>query len=321
MESHTQPTAGEATEVHEEVFKILTLDGGGAKGLYSLGFLEQVEATAKRPLCDLFDMVYGTSTGAIIAGLIGMGLPVAEIKKRYLDHVPTVMRPRFSWSKSRALEKLADTIFESHTFEDLKTYVGIVSTNWYMERPLIFKSSVRGAYSSKDTFKPGFGCTLADAIRASCAAAPFFQRVHLQTANYEQVDAVDGGYCANNPTLFAISDALTAFGNSRGSLRVLSVGVGHYPQPPQKLMSRILNRLPSVQLLQKTLSVNATSMETLARFLFPDIQLVRVNNRYTEPHLATDFLEHDSMKLNRLYQLGRQSYESFEVTTKSLLGI
>jgi uncharacterized protein len=62
-------------------FRILSLDGGGAKGVYTLGVLKEVEAACHRPLCEVFNLVYGTSTGSIIAALIALGFRVEEIEK------------------------------------------------------------------------------------------------------------------------------------------------------------------------------------------------------------------------------------------------
>jgi uncharacterized protein len=55
------------------VLRVLTLDGGGAKGFYTLGVLKEIEAMVGCPLHQKFDLVFGTSTGAIIASLIALG--------------------------------------------------------------------------------------------------------------------------------------------------------------------------------------------------------------------------------------------------------
>src|SRR6266849_1412096 len=91
--------------------RVLTLDGGGAKGFYTLGVLKEVEALIGRPLCERFDLVFGTSTGAIMAALVALGKTVDEIHTLYNSHVPTVMRARRRADKSAALKHLADTIF------------------------------------------------------------------------------------------------------------------------------------------------------------------------------------------------------------------
>src|SRR5262249_41593326 len=71
--------------------RILALDGGGAKGFYTLGVLKEIEAMLQCPLYKRFDLVFGTSTGAIIASLIALGYGIDEIHELYKTHVPTVM--------------------------------------------------------------------------------------------------------------------------------------------------------------------------------------------------------------------------------------
>ena len=73
-------------------FNILSLDGGGSKGVYSLGVLLEVEKQFGRPLCEVFDLIYGTSTGSIIASLIALGKPIEEIEKLYLNLIPKIMK-------------------------------------------------------------------------------------------------------------------------------------------------------------------------------------------------------------------------------------
>jgi patatin-like phospholipase/acyl hydrolase len=68
-----------------ELCRILTLDGGGAKGFYTLGVLNDIEAMIDRPLVQRFDIVFGTSTGAIIAALIALGKRVDEIRALYRE--------------------------------------------------------------------------------------------------------------------------------------------------------------------------------------------------------------------------------------------
>ena len=72
--------------------RILSLDGGGAKGFYTLGVLREIEGMIGRPLHECFDLVFGTSTGAIIAALIALGHRVDEIHALYKEHVPRIMQ-------------------------------------------------------------------------------------------------------------------------------------------------------------------------------------------------------------------------------------
>lgn len=300
--------------------RILCLDGGGAKGFYTLGVLKEIEGMLGCPLCKRFDLVFGTSTGAIIASLIALGYEVEEIHKLYKEHVPKVMKAKGARDKSEALAELAKKVFGTAKFEDVKIDLGIVSTKWVIERPMIFKSNVAQAHGRVGTFKPGFGVSIADAVQASCSAYPFFERKTVTTAFGDKVQLVDGGYCANNPTLYAIADAINAMKKAHGDLRVVSVGVGVYPEPKQDLKMWLAKKyLISVQLLQKTLEINTQSMEQLRTILFKNIKTIRISDTFEKPEMATDLMEHNLGKLNILRQRGSESFASREIELREFL--
>lgn len=301
--------------------RILSLDGGGAKGFYTLGVLKEVEGMLKCPLYKRFDVVFGTSTGAIIASLIALGYEIDEIHKLYKEYVPKVMQIKNAHGKSKALAELSHKVFGETTFEDVKTGVGVIATKWVIERPMIFKGDVAQAHGRVGTFIPGFGVSIADAVQASCSAYPFFDRKVVTTAAGDNVELIDGGYCANNPTLYAIADAVVAMKKNRGDLRVVSVGVGGYPEPKPRgwKMWFAKKYLISVQLLQKTLEINTQSMDQLRAVLFKDIKTIRINDTFEKPEMATDLMEHDLDKLNILRQRGSESFASRESELREYL--
>jgi patatin-like phospholipase/acyl hydrolase len=309
-----------------DVCRILSLDGGGAKGFYTLGVLNQVEAMlGGKPLCEHFDLIFGTSTGGIIAALLVLGYQVPAALELYRKYVPTITRKVFRGGRTKALAELVEKVFGNADFTQVKTGVGIVATHWHQQKPMIFKGSVSQAHGSKATFAPGFGCTIADAVRASCSAFPYFDRVKLKTSQGE-VEVFDGGYCANNPALYAIADAVKALKRTHKDIRLLSVGVGEYPEPkrrvnPKHIVSsfeKMFLGFTSLELLQKTLDVNTRSMEQLRSVLFSDIQTVRISDGFTQPEMATHLLESDLGKLNLLYQRGIESFGEREVAVKAL---
>jgi predicted acylesterase/phospholipase RssA len=302
--------------------RILSLDGGGAKGFYTLGVLREIEGLIKCPLHERFDLIFGTSTGAIIAALLGLGKTVKEISELYEKHVPSVMSKKGRHEKSLALAKLADTIFKGNKFDKMKTGIGIVTTKWVIERPMIFKTSIEQAHGRMGTFLPGFGVTVSDAVQASCSAFPFFDRKTIKTEQGDIVELIDGGYCANNPTLYAIADAIMALKLPPEHIRVVSVGVGVYPSPRPSWYSttRWAQKLMSVQLLQKTLEINTQSMDQLRHVLFRNIPTVRISDTFEQPEMATDLFEHNMTKLNILRQRGSESFAKHEATLKEYLG-
>lgn len=303
-----------------DTYRILTLDGGGAKGFYSLGVLKQLEALlGGGALCSEFDLIFGTSTGAIIAALLALGRSVDDIKKLYEENVPHLMALRGCRQRTQGLEKLAQRVFGDLRFDAFRTHIGIVTSRWREERPMIFKTSVEQGHGMHATFEPGFGCKIADAVIASCSAYPFFKRKTVTTFDGSAVELLDGGYCANNPTLYALADAVRPLGKEHNALRVVSIGVGVYPEPPRYAHKWLIFNFFLVRLLQKTLDINTHSMETLAGLLFKDVPMVRINDAYTTPDMATDLMEHNITKLRLLYQRGWESFGKHEPALKQLL--
>lgn len=315
------PAARLAAEPSKDgLYRILSLDGGGAKGFYTLGVLREIEAMLDCPLYKRFDLVFGTSTGAIIAALVALGYEVEAIHGLYRDHVPAVTRARGPEAKSKALESLGTEVFGDTKFDAVKTGIGIVATRWIIEKPMIFKGTIAQAHGRTGTFVPGFGCTISDAVQASCSAYPFFARKIVTTAAGDRVELIDGGYCANNPTLYAIADAVMPLQISHPNLRVVSVGVGVYPEPKPSLKMRFAKKfVTSVQLLQKTLEINTQSMEQLRAILFKDIPTVRISDTYEKPEMATDLFESNMDKLNILRQRGSESFANREAQLKDFL--
>lgn len=301
-------------------FRVLTLDGGGAKGFYSLGVLKGIEGMLGRPIHKGFDLIYGTSTGSIIAALLALEHSVDEIHALYKDHVLKIMGRWLPWSKSAALRELAEEVFKDQKFDAFKTHVGIVATRWAFETPLIFKTSVEQAHGDRPNFVSGFGCTIGDAVEASCSAFPFFCKKVVHTSAGERIIAVDGGLCANNPALYAIVDATEALNIARQNIRLVTIGVGEYPAPKRYFsFSYWIGYWFTVRLLQKVLEINTKSMEQLRAVLFKEVPTVRINNTYREPAMAADLFEADRDKLDQLYQRGRQSFREYENALRALL--
>ena len=296
----------------QQRFNILCLDGGGAKGFYTLGFLRELEAALATPLSTHFQAIYGTSTGSIIASLVGLGKTAAETLELYEANVPEILGVRGAAKKSVALKRVADELYSEKKWEDFKTRIGIVATNWTKERPLIFKNDIDAAHGLKATFVPGFGCTVSEAVQASCSATPFFDSCDLELINDGKIEARDGGFCANNPSIFAVSDALNALGKEPEEIRLLTVGVGHYPEPKRIWIKRKFQKFAPVHILQKTLNISANTTEIQTKLLVPKVPSIRVSDRFESPELAMDFLESDLSRLNLLVQKGRDSFSTRE---------
>jgi patatin-like phospholipase/acyl hydrolase len=298
--------------------KILCLDGGGSKGMYTIGVLSEIEKQLGGKIYEHFQLIFGTSTGAIITAMLGLGYEVEEIDKKYRELVPKIMTVGGQKGKSAALSRLGKEIFGEQKFDAFKTGVGIVAMNFDTQQPIVFKNTKDRAHGSKASFLPGFGLTILEAVEASCAACPIFCKKELQTANKGKITAIDGGFIANNPSLFALIDATKALKYAVADIKMLSIGVGTYIEKPMSKMHLFINRFEMAQIASKVLVASSNTTETVMNLLFPDLHLERVNDSFPEPKYGTNMIESDPDKLAKMYQLGIGSYAKHEKGILSL---
>ena len=116
-----------------------------------------------------------------------------------------------------------------------------------------------------------------------------------------------------------IADAVTALKKDHSNLRVVSIGVGVYPEPSRYWHRSLIHNFFLVRPTEDARHKHA-SMETLARLLFKDVPLVRINDEYSALDMATDLIEHDMNKLRLLYHRAWESYARHEDELKTLLG-
>ncbi len=293
-------------------YYILSLDGGGSLGVYTLGVLVEIERMLDKPLHEVFDLTFGTSTGSIIASMLALGDDVeTTIHDRYFEIAPDVMSRWLPSSKTAALERHADEVFGEKKFDEFLIGIGIVGTHLEYNRPIVFKNTVDQSHGSAGSFLPGFGCTISEAVISSCAAYPVFKKKLVQTSNHGDRVVIDGGFVANNPTLFAITDALGPLGISPDDIRVLSIGTGNYPSKT-RIVSRVSARLSPLQTFMTLLKTGSNTIEELRTLIFGDIRTVRIDDVFADVNYRTDFVEADSEKLKKIFQLGRKSFESRE---------
>ena len=135
-------------------------------------------------------------------------------------------------------------------------------------------------------------------VVASCSARPFFRGARISTTQ-GTVDAIDGGFVANNPSLFALIDAVHTLENAPEHIAALSIGVGSYPAKKRRV-EFVLRRFWPVALLETTLTANANAMTILANVLFSEVDMVRIHQTYSDSkvrHMAAG-VEPNSARTN-----------------------
>ena len=235
--------------------RILALDGGGLRGVLSLGILERVEDLLRERhggsddfrLCHYFDLIAGTSTGAIIAAALAQGWSVRELRQEYFSLGERVfekspfrkgfLRAKYDeQSLTHALTDLfgADTTVGS---DRLLTGLLVVTKRLDTGSPWPVSNNPAGRY-----FKAGFNGTLGNGdyllwqiVRASTAAPSYFEPESITISgpgglNPVVGNFVDGGVSPfNNPALQALMYATLqgyGIGWPTGADRLLLVSVG-----------------------------------------------------------------------------------------------
>jgi uncharacterized protein len=191
--------------------RILSLDGGGIRGVLTLGFLERIEQILRTRyqnpqlrLRDYFDLIGGTSTGSIIAAALAIGMEVAEIKQFYLDLGGKI----FGKKKLRFWESFYDVTPLRHALQEVFGDRTIADPTVNTGLCLILKRADTGSTwpifnnPKGKYFEANRTILLREAIRASSAAPPFFEPEMIEVLPGQQGVFLDGGIStAKNPAL------------------------------------------------------------------------------------------------------------------------
>lgn len=209
-----------------ENFYILALDGGGARGIYPACVLASVERNLGKPIKDCFDLITGTSTGAIIAGAAAAGVEMSTVVDLFDKEAPQVFRSRRSGlglvrSKyaRQSLEQLVKEYLPHKRLGEISTPLLITSSSISTGGVHVFKSKYLDEIGEQ-YFRDG-DVLLSDAVLASCAAPSYFDPV--QVGDYL---LADGGLWANNPSILAVTEAVSKFNRPIEQVHILSIGTG-----------------------------------------------------------------------------------------------
>lgn len=204
-------------------FQILSLDGGGLRGMFSAAVLARLEEDLQLRITDHFDLIAGTSTGGIIALGLGLGLTPREIVEFYAEHGPRIFYDRSRMRGVRRLlhakyhaEPLQDALTEMlgpRTFGESTKRLVITSYNLGEDDVYLFRTP-HLAHLTRDWRE------LAVDVAMATAAAP----TYLPVVRLGGIRLVDGGVWANNPAMVALTEAIGPLGVPLDAIRVFSLG-------------------------------------------------------------------------------------------------
>ncbi len=233
----------------EQKINILSFDGGGIRGLYSLYIAQSVEEHmgGGASLVDQANLLAGTSTGGIIAFGLSRGMSISEIIDIYNTRADDIFQPNgtgvFGFF-NRLFNETYSTRSVERTMQDV---LGTDTRLSELTKPVIVTSyDIQGGPSRQpapfiiDSSKPEFSeVKIWEAARATSAAPTYFEPYY----GFAGRSLVDGGVFANNPSLIATTSVLSSFDESvRGqilqSMHMISFGTGGFHQPTPRIASR-----------------------------------------------------------------------------------
>lgn len=224
---------------------VLSIDGGGIRGLIPALVLADLESRTERPVADLFDLIAGTSTGGILAlgltipdGSSGEGAPQSlsrysarELADLYRTRGPDI----FDRSIFRRLTSVGRVADEKYPSDGLKTVLG----DYFGDVPLgeVRTDTIISSYDlqNREPFffkswqEPDDAVLARRAARATSAAPTFFEPARVQVGDGTRT-LIDGGVYVNNPAVSAYAEARRRFPENE-ELRVVAIGTGSAEEP------------------------------------------------------------------------------------------
>ena len=209
-------------EVKKEYKLVLSLDGGGVRGLATVIFLKELEKASGKKIVDLFDFFIGTSVG----GLNAMHLAVNEIEVSELesfwsqDNLAMSMQSSF-WTKNFFLKtkpiynnksktELLEKYFGNKLISESKKPIAVLAYDVENRKPRVLTSYTDQAIKATS------------AINATSAAPLYYPTVKIEDGSW----LIDGSVVSNNPCLIGYNEARKYF--KTDNIKVFSVGTGRH---------------------------------------------------------------------------------------------
>ena len=235
--------------------RLLALDGGGIRGALTLEILAEIERQLRElrgagpefRLCDVFDYVGGTSTGAILAAGLARGMSVAELLDFYVSVGPQMFDRSAIWNRWKhlydadPLQRKLQEVFGATTDlfpESLRCLLLVVTRNSTTDSPWPISSNPLARYNRRDRPDCNLNIPLWRLVRASTAAPVYFPPEVIEWDPADPAKAfvfVDGGITPyNNPALLlyrmaTLPEYRLGWPSGEDRLMLVSVGTGSAP--------------------------------------------------------------------------------------------
>jgi len=321
-------------------FRVLSIDGGGMRGIYTSTFLAEVEkAFAHKRSCvdgldigKAFQLIVGTSTGAIIGCGLAKGASPSTMAKLYKDHGPLIFpkkipssigcdlaaqmltRPRYLEQGDKAFRNALEDVFGEitlrHIWEDRHIALAIPAVNMSNFRSWVFKTPHDPGSNHRDD-----NYTLVDICLAS-SAAPLFRSLaaidHPDNGNYDVF--TDGGLWANNPVIVALAEALRMVPENEEEIDIFCLGSCGKPEgniiKKDAVHRGLLEWKFGATVTNVSIAAQEYAFDMIASFLIPHFKKKIKITRFPADKIPGDMLQYldlDETRAEGLEALIRQA--------------
>lgn len=306
-------------------YRVVSIDGGGIRGVITAVWLMRLEDRLGGPLYKHADLLAGTSTGAILACALSAGIPasrIVELYQRYGREVFPGLSSRL-WSRAsrlfsdgpsapkydgKGLDRVLQRQFGAKTtFGALKTPTMVTAYNTLDRAPVVFKNFKRNDTHGHKKLK------VWEIVRASASAPTFFPAKVIKIGSSRK-PLIDGGVVANNPTACAVAEAVRRSPGRRAhcpidGLHVISFGTGEVTRPISIRSAQEWGTLEwAVPVISVLMDGAADATDYIVKHIIPDSQYVRMQTPLS--HGYDDMDDASETNINALISLAETYLDS-----------
>jgi len=214
-------------------FRVLSLNGGGIRGVFTAAFLAKLEELSGKRVADHFDLIVGTSTGGLIALAMGLDQAPHSILDFYLTNGSAIFPQARRVKRLFRGEQFVYPKYDTAGLRDaVQKRVGTEPTLGHSKKALVV-NTFNAAKGAPQCFKTRHHARYLNDWRmpawevgmATAAAPVFFRAFESHTGT----DYIDGGVWANCPALVGVVEAMSAFGKPASEIDVLNIGTTREP--------------------------------------------------------------------------------------------
>lgn len=298
-------------------FYILSIDGGGIRGLFPARLLKCIETELKVPLSKHFGMFAGTSTGSIVASSLAHAVPIDQVIGLYRNSGPDIFSRQRFWGPRIFEPAVRSRYRKQKLLGALAPMLGGVSLG-SITVPLVLPATdiVNGkAHLFRTNYvkdeKRDLEVPLLDAVVASCSAPTYFDPTRVGN-----VLLADGGLWANSPSLAAVIEARQNLEIELEDIRVLSIGTGYSPTTyghEEHKRWGFINGWKGTEFVDFLMFLQARSTHNYLEMLFDKKQFLRLNFESEEPLHLDDCSIMDRLeeKAQEVFRNDRESIRRF----------